>query len=314
MSGATWRRAIAAAAAVLATGGLLVPVSAPARTDNRSKPVIFLHGYQGDSTADCRQWNDMTSAFRDWGHTGAFTRLRYYDGDTICDHNVLHHGSHSNHYASGHTADGGHTNETNIRHLGYHLAWYIRSHYSSDGRYVDVVAHSMGGLIARYAIAQSQNGHEDFPANVRVEDIVTLGTPHGGGRWNAFCPSCNTQVEQMTAGSDFLVWLENNAWEPDGEGGTDWSTFGSDDDNWVAADRAAATASDRDPVNVYMGSCHKVWYTGANDIEHSDFLHDTSDNVSADVYRRNCPDAFVFDSTSHWPVRRADLAITFGNR
>jgi hypothetical protein len=57
----------------------------------------------------------------------------------------------------------------------------------------------------------------------------------------------------MRAGSDFLVWLENNAWNPPGAGGTDWSTFGSDDDNAVAADRAAATARDRDPVSDYMG-------------------------------------------------------------
>jgi hypothetical protein len=118
----------------------------------------------------------------------------------------------------------------------------------------------------------------------------------------------------MSPGSDFLVWLENNAWEPDGLGGTQWSTQGSDDDNLVAADRAVGTDQDRDPVNKYFGSCHKTWYTTVNDIEHTDFLHDTQGAFTAQAYARHCPTGWVFYSGLPWPVRRADYAVTFGDQ
>ena len=309
-------RARTALVAVLALALVMAP-AADARTDNRRKPVVFVHGldWQGNPGDNCdNTFGDMRRAFRGWGHEGEFTAVKYYEFDEGCDHGINHHGSHGNHYGSGHYDGGGHGANTDIRHLGYHFAWYVYAHYSRAGadQPIDVVAHSMGGLIARYAIAQTQRNHPDFPPRLLVEDVVTLGTPHGGARWYSWgCPF--TQCDQMVAGSDFLVWLENNAWEPDGEGGTDWSTFGSDDDNAVAADRAAATARDRDPVSDYMGSCHKVWYRESMDIEHSDYMHDTSEATNADVYRRNCPDGFVTDNTSHHPVRRADLAITFGS-
>ncbi len=293
----------------LAVLGAAAPASA--RTDNRSKPIVFVHGYSNGGNSDCNQWNDVRNAFRDWGHTGEFMRVRYYSGDDNCDHNISHHGSHSTHYASGHE-DGSHTTRTDIRHLGYHLAWTIRAHFSSQGRIADVVAHSMGGLIARYAAAQSDRGHDHFPANLDIEDAVLLASPHGGKRplWDV---CSNTQCDQMAEGSPFLDWLATYAWNPQPDAGTDWTTMGSDEDGIVAANSGAATARDRNPVNVWMASCHKVWYKASNNIGHGDFLKDTSTAITADVYRRNCPDGFVEDDTSHWPVRRADLAVTLGS-
>ena len=296
--------------------GVFAPASA-ARTDNRSKPVIFVHGLNRSDNAgsDCaKDFGVMRRAFRRWGHTGRFTAVSYYRFDRNCNHSISHHGKHRRHFGGDaeHYDAGGHSANTDIRHLGYHLARYIWRHHSRHGRAVDIVGHSMGGLIARYAVAQTQRSHPDFPPRLLVEDIVTLGTPHGGARWYSI--GCRyDQCGQMRAGSGFLVWLEQNAWNPQGAGGTDWSTFGSDDDNAVAADRAAATARDRDPVSDYMGSCHKVWYRESTNIEHSEFLTSASKRITADVYRRNCPGRFVTDNTSHWPVRRADLAITFGS-
>lgn len=306
------QRRLVAAAAVLAACGLGA-ASAQARTDNRSKTVYFIHGYQNGSNSNCNMWTDMTGKFRDWGHSGTFYKMAYYHNDSYCNSNIDHHGSHSTHYASGHV-DGSHSEDTDIRHLGYHLAWHIYYHHTWVGDYVDVVAHSMGGLITRYAIAQVQRGHSSFPPSIKVEDAVTLGTPHGGARFASACLiNCNTQIQQMKMGSSFLVWLQNYAWNPQGYGGTDWSTMGSDDDNAVAADRAAATDSDRNPIDKYMGSCHKTWYTGANDIEHSDFLHDVQTTSTADAYVRHCSGGFTFYSGAMWPVRRSDYAVTYGS-
>ena len=255
----------------------------------------------------------MKRKFRDWGHTGPLVTVAYYHGDTHCDHWIGHHGSHSTHYGGPGAHDGReHTRSTSIRHLGYHLAWFIWDHYTREGRPIDVVAHSMGGLIIRYALAQTERGHPKFPPYLEVEDVATLGTPHGGARWYAwFCQW--RECDEMQMGSDFLNWLEQNGWEPDGWGGSDWSTFGSDDDNYVAADRAAGTSRDGDPVNDYIGSCHKVWYLSSDNIEHSDFLYDASKRKSADAYVYDCQrGTWVATSRAHWPVRRADLAVTFG--
>lgn len=141
-----------------------------------------------------------------------------------------------------------------------------------------------------------------------------MGTPHGGARWHA--NGCwERQCREMAAGSSLLTDMESSwsGWEPDSLVATDWSTYGSDDDSWVAADRAAGTARDRSPAHDYIGSCHKTWYLTSNNIEHGDFLTDSTSNLTADVYRYNCNGTgWRRDYTSRWPVRRAARALTWG--
>ena len=298
------RRAVLTALALVTV--LMTAAPAEARTEGRNKRVLFIHGLDasGDPGANCAAyWNDMERKFRDWGWDMPLIELSYYRFDTNCDHTINHHGRHGRHYGSGHYASGGHGANTNIRHLGYHLAWYIYSHYSKDGRVVDVVAHSMGGLMIRYALAQVQRGHDAFPPRLLVEDVVTMGTPHAGAKdWTELCPY--TQCDQMDGGSTLMKWLRRYASEPDGAGGTDWSVFSAADDNNVSMESGVA-----------MGACHKVQYVDSSNIEHGDFMHvrsgKNSKETSADVRRRNCPNAWVSDNTSHWPVRRADLAAAY---
>jgi len=286
------------------------------RSDNRAKPVMFIHGINRNNPAssDCEHdFSAMRTAFRGWGHTAELATVGYYHHDRGCDFSIALHGSHSTHYGGSaeHTNDGGHSADTDIRHLGYHLAWTLWNRHSRHGRSVDVVAHSMGGLITRYALAQTERGHPDFPPYLRVEDAVTLGTPHGGARWYSIGCAYD-QCDQMRAGSSLLRWLESNAWEPDGLGGTDWSTMGSDDDSAVAADRAAGTANDRDPSHLYMGSCHKTWYRTDSNIEHSDYLYDTSPAFTAVAWAyHRCSGGWTLYQLP-WPVRRADFAVTYG--
>ena len=47
---------------------------------------------------------------------------------------------------------------------------------------MDIVAHSMGGLIARVALLGSAQGWEGFPPKLDVNNVVTLSTPHGAWR------------------------------------------------------------------------------------------------------------------------------------
>ncbi|MGK5548694.1 esterase/lipase family protein [Streptomyces sp. URMC 127] len=68
---------------------------------------------------------------------------------------------------------------------------------------VDVVGHSLGGLIARYYV-QRMGG------DVRVRVLVTLGTPHGGTR-AASLLAAHPLVRQMRPGSDVVTELAGPA-------------------------------------------------------------------------------------------------------
>ena len=72
----------------------------------------------------------------------------------------------------------------------------------------------------------------------------------------------------MRPGDGFLKSLEAEAWNPQGSGGTDWTSFGSDADNWVATDRAVGTSQNR-MTDAYFGGCHKVWYPN---LEHDGYM------------------------------------------
>ncbi|MGA4840102.1 esterase/lipase family protein [Streptomyces sp. G45] len=68
---------------------------------------------------------------------------------------------------------------------------------------VDIVGHSLGGLIARY-YAQRLGG------DARVRTLVTLGTPHGGTRV-APLADAHPVVRQMRPGSDVVEELREPA-------------------------------------------------------------------------------------------------------
>jgi pimeloyl-ACP methyl ester carboxylesterase len=230
------------------------------------RPVFFLHGIQHDAGANCQDtFGPLMGYLRSAGFDGPFETVNYYVNDENCTNGLDHHPTslsarqrHRRHHASGHD-NGNHTLQTNLRHLGYHFAWDVNDHYPN--RAVDIVAHSMGGLIARYAIAQSERGAEGFPPRIRVRNVVTLATPHGGSAYAGLCSGFVMQCRQMAYDSEFLRWLRQRAPHPDGEGGTDWSTVGSEDDNYVTPGSAGDMRAD-----------HNVIYAASNNVEHGDYM------------------------------------------
>ncbi|MGP9019082.1 esterase/lipase family protein [Streptomyces sp. BR1] len=68
---------------------------------------------------------------------------------------------------------------------------------------VDIVGHSLGGLIARYYVQR-------LGGDARVRTLVTLGTPHAGTR-SAHLISAHPIVRQMCPGSDVVEELRRPA-------------------------------------------------------------------------------------------------------
>ncbi len=98
-----------------------------------------------------------------------------------------------------------------IESLGSALASFIAGLTYTDGTavaQVDLVAHSMGGLIARaYLAGLQQNGSLSPPLNPRVRKLVEIGTPNFGsfiaGDFSLFTAG-GTQSGEMLPGSSFL--------------------------------------------------------------------------------------------------------------
>ncbi|MET9442813.1 hypothetical protein [Streptomyces sp. NPDC006610] len=62
----------------------------------------------------------------------------------------------------------------------------------------------MGGLVVRAALHYTDEGATGFPSNLHIEDVVTLGTPHGGTGWGTACSVSGwQQCKDMKSDSPF---------------------------------------------------------------------------------------------------------------
>ena len=297
-------RLLAACAAMLCIA-LVGAATASARTDNRTKPIVFVHGLDafGDAGVNCGgTWDTMANRLAQFGHTGTKFKVKYYWADTNCSGSLGGYGSHSVHYprTDAHQ-NGDHDMDGDIRHLGYHLAWMIYERWSKNGVVVDAVGHSMGGLILRYAIDQIQANNSQFPPYLYVEDVITLGTPHQGTGWASGCTWAYECV-QMENGSSFINWLGTYAQNPQADGGTDWTLVSSYDDGLVS-----------EGSGVGMTANHKVSYLGSMNIGHSDFMNDTSDTRDADVEYNDYGGPWYAWYNAPHAVRWSDFALFYGS-
>lgn len=121
-----------------------------------------------------------------------------------------------------------------IMHLACLFAWYIYDTYTRSSIPVEILAHSMGGLVTRAAIGGSTAGVYGFPpAPLLVPDVVTVATPHGGiGGIEAEAAWVSNQgsveLADMQPGSNFMNTMGGSAYEkPQGAGNTHWALIGS---------------------------------------------------------------------------------------
>ena len=99
-----------------------------------------------------------------------------------------------------------------IEDLGAAFATFLAGLQYTDGTpvtQVDVVAHSMGGLVLRCYLSGKQDASGVFqpPASTNVRKAVFLATPHFGTPIASLLP-VGTQVVEMASGSAFLFALD----------------------------------------------------------------------------------------------------------
>lgn len=230
------------------------------------------------------------------GYTGPMQTIDYY----ACDSqgaNIQSSGDPNAYYPSGANSGlfgglkGGNTDSTDIRHISYQLAWYIYNNYSSKGQTVELVAHSMGGLITSWMLYQEQAQNPLFPPYLYVQDSVTISTPYAGvndGYNNAtWCPNNYEQCAEMLPGSDFITELQASGLAAQATGGTDWTAIGG---------AACDTVDDPKGTTLANGDVHKIWYYAAKTDEpvcysHTSYLTDESTALDMPVQYRNPGDS-----------------------
>lgn len=124
------------------------------------------------------------------------------------------------------------------------------------GDEVDLLAHSMGGLCARWSV-------EGLDADQYVDDLVTLGTPHQGS-YLAYWGVATAGGRAMIPGSSFLRELNGAPLAPDVEYTAVWSPG---DDAVRPADNATL------PVSLFR-SMHAARNVRVEGVGHMDLVSD----------------------------------------
>ncbi len=238
---------------VVALAALLtVAVARPAdaRTDNKTKVILFVHGYNPTSNStDCGgDFDAMISQLRGEGFTGTMVKVGFYSGDVNCNVNLRSWGSFGD--------------SASWKEIAKAFSKYVYSTYTAKGIDVDVVGYSMGGLIGRGAIWGAQKAETGFSAPIGVEDVVTLAAPHNGAAW--YSNLCLFgQCTSLKPGSSELNWLNQNG-NPQGKTGTEFTTIGSN------GDAVVPTAS---ALYMTIPSTNKVTYSNVPHTGSTNYMH-----------------------------------------
>lgn len=281
-----------AAATASAADGRTDPAAQSAQSSQTT--VLLVHGlnHRADDhtqAIDCENyWGPYKKWFVDHGRRWTFT-IKYYDTDRYCNNDIGRSGIHGrnndprNHQVfHGGPAEhggrwGGHDQNTSIDHLGYHLAWHIYWNYTQFNKPVDIVAHSMGGLITRKAVQGVANSNPAFPSRLLIEDIVTVGTPHQGSDIAHYCDIWYAvdQCAEMSPGSSFIRSLAMNPNSDGSRVNPEWSLIGSLWDEAVNPDYSAS-ADSRNYTTWRSGHLtvdgRRLMYDERHEIGHLDFL------------------------------------------
>jgi len=261
---------------------------APA-SDNTGTTVVLVHGFVGNvgDPVNCKggYWGDAISNLKAQGYSDIRT-VQYYTSDSNCDLDL--HNPAYQYRCDGFNSGSEGTNNEDLNHVSCLLVQYLNQNFA--GQKVILAGHSMGGIVIRNAmrLVQDNGGQFGFPDDIgHVTDAVTFNSPHagvvGGGSVIACFPSC-TQVNELTAGSDFMNTLNQNAQNPQTSAGfTQWTVVGSECDPFVGSSLNPDGAANA----VAMDASHAIMFTKDNSAtcyDHGGALHDSNTANDATLY------------------------------
>lgn len=164
-----------------------------AHADYLNTDVLFIHGYAFSGPSNCnKSFGLMKKYFRKMGWKNSKLHTwGYYKGDTQCD------------------GKSNYSTNTSIAKVARALAKYIYNNYTRKNKPVSIVAHSMGGLVARRAVIGYRDGEPGYNGKkLDVDNLVTLGTPNAGLQHPCYPTLCTKQWRQMEADSPFQKWMK----------------------------------------------------------------------------------------------------------
>ncbi len=292
---------------------LVRPLDTTNYVASHSYPVIFVHGFNSNASIDCKAsyWGTAISFLHNTaGWQGSLVTVGYYKGDHDCD---AYLGNYAAFCASENAGNQGTTNE-DLRHVSCELAWYIWENYTQYGINVQLVGHSMGGLLIRQALYDTPIDIY-LPPYLLAQDAVTMSTPHGGipivGAAFFICGNC-LQAEQMRTNNPFWETLNSYGQNPQGAGwGTDWTMFGSSCESWYNVfDPGVDWHSALD-----MTGGHKTEYLNPPCYDHGGYLKDTSTSFNADAnWCDGCGADVVSNSSKSWPRSLENMALALDSQ
>lgn len=283
-------------------GSLLISWTFPAPTAHAASimrsgndTILLIHGFNGTGSNGNSAGFDCVNGY--WGtvinYLGGthningqnltwnrkdFRTLGFYRGDSNCSDYLYNYASHCTGYFDG----GVGTNNEDIHHLACELSWYIYNNFGiHSGWNIEIVAHSMGGLIVRDAIYGTSVTHQvpPYPPTLgSISDVVTFATPHGGTLPGSslICGGC-TEASEMQSTSSFMNYMFNHEQSPQTNNGTDWTMIGDSGDTYSCD--IAVTG----PESTYMKVGHRSVFTnrcyshGPDPSGHTSYLEDTND-------------------------------------
>lgn len=200
----------------------------PTTPTAEAEDVLLIHGFSITANHDCNDyWGAQEKAIEKVDGNGNLTRraitIGWYAGNTNCDVDL------PDNNPIDPTPDPLENNVFGIHTPLIDVAWELRvwifNHYTQHGKSVDIVAHSLGGLVVRVML-------EQWGQELLVSDVVTLGTPHGGVQTTLLAPFCWAigQCNGIGAGSEFITELQHN---PQSAITTHWSLIAAANDQVI---------------------------------------------------------------------------------
>jgi triacylglycerol esterase/lipase EstA (alpha/beta hydrolase family) len=170
-------------------------------------PVVEVHGYSGAPTQGLNTrgyWGYPTYMLKSHGFANVYT-LSYYKNDSN-GVDVTQAGPGTGCSLATSTATvAGFDHGDSIESIAYRVAWCLYDAFGTQQ--IDLVGHSMGGLIIRYALQQITEGNPDYPPALNVGVVISFSSPFGG----AYLGCKDTQCNEMLPDSAFLTSLYRGA-------------------------------------------------------------------------------------------------------